>query len=225
VSLEDVAGTGKSPRAPTTPRWGAVLCALGAVGCATPNLYTGPRATPVGRFVSFVAPQLVDREDHAVVHAVAFGGRWGLMRQLDLGGRTNLVSAGLDLKWNAIRTRHFDLALDGGVQLLPNTFYVEMPLLLGINVNELFSVLPSTGLTLGSGYEPAMDSRRTYVDSNDRRRRAGRVFVRTGLGLQLRVTPRFAFQPEANYFHFTSAGNTHSFYSAGLGFCFGPQAY
>jgi hypothetical protein len=224
VSLEDAAGTGKSTRAPATPRWRAALfaaVAVGTLGCANPNLYTGPRATPVGRIVSFVAPQLVDRKAHAPVYAVAFGGRWGLVRQLDLGLRTNATSAGIDLKWNAIRSRYFDLALDGGVQLLPNTLYVEMPVLLGVNVNELFSVLPSTGLTLGSGEEPPMDSNRPP----DPAHAAGRVFVRTGLGVQLRVTRRFAFQPEANYFHFTSAGNTRSFYSVGLGFCIGPQPY
>jgi hypothetical protein len=40
-----------------------------------------------------------------------------------------------------------------------------------------------------------MDSHRAYVDSNDPHRPAGHVFVRTDLGVQLRVTPRFAFQP------------------------------
>jgi hypothetical protein len=218
VSLEAATGAGE-PLAPTTC-WAAVVCVLSALGCASPNLYTGPRATPVGRFVGFVAPQLVERKDQSPVYAVAFGGRWGLVRQLDLGARTTLTSAGLDLKWNALRTRHFDLALDGGVQLLSNTFYVEMPVLIGINVNELFSVLPSTGLTLGSGDEPALNGHGT-----ESRRPAGRVFVRAGLGAQLRVTSRFAIQPEANYFHFTSSGNTRTFYSAGLGFCIGPQPY
>jgi hypothetical protein len=206
--LEDAAGTGE-PAA----RGAAGSCALAALGCASPNLYTGPRATPVGRFVGFVAPQLVERDEQSPMYAVAFRGRWSLVRQLDLGVRTTLTSAGLDLKWNAIRTRHFDLALDGGVQLLSNTIYVEMPVLLGMNVNESFSFLPSTGLTLGAGEEPVLDGHRT-----DRHRPAGRVFVRPGLGVQLRVTPRFAIQPEANYFHFTSSGNTRSFYSASMGF-------
>jgi len=197
------------------------------VDCAAPNLYTTPRATQVGKFVGVVAPQLVRRPgtgDQA--NGVLFGARLGLAPRLDAGVRTNYASAAADIKWNAIRTRSFDLALDGGVELLPETFYVDLPLLLGINLGDFISILPNTGITLGEGTQPSMDSKETFDNGLHVRPPAGRLLLRSGLGAQFRITPRFAVEPEFTYVSPVPAtGGTSAYFAAGIGFCFGPLPY
>jgi hypothetical protein len=204
-------------------------------GCAAPNLYTTPRSIPAGEHVGFVAPQLVQRPDEVDAagnevsfhYAALFGGRVGLWKRVDVGARTNLGSAAFDVKWNAIRGERFDLALDLGVQFLPTTRYLDLPVLLGINVSDSISILPSTGLTLGQGHEPDLQHGATYIDSSEEEPpAAGRLFLRAGLALQLRFTPRFAVQPELTYLALSERGTpTHDFLTAGLGFCFGAQPY
>lgn len=197
-------------------------------GCAAPNLYTTPRATPVGKFSSVVAPQLVRRLDPRTdAFAVLLGARLGLAKRLDMGLRTNLASVGGDIKWNAVRTDFFDLALDGGVQVLPETLYVDMPLLAGFNLSEDISLLASTGISLGNGEEPSMNSRETFDDGIRNHPPAGRVLIRGGLGAQFRFTPHFAVVPEFTYLGPLDGGRTGTseFINVGLGFCFGAQPY
>jgi hypothetical protein len=207
----------------------ALALGLGACGgCASPNLYTTPRATPVGKFNSVVAPQLVRRLDpRTETFSVLLGARLGLAKRLDLGVRTNFASVGADIKWNAVRTDFFDLALDGGVQVLPETLYVDMPILAGFNLSEDFSLLASTGITLGNGEQPSMNSRETFDDGIRNHPPAGRVLIRGGLGAQLRFAPRFAVVPEFTYLGPLDGGRTGTseFISVGLGFCFGMHPY
>ncbi len=200
---------------------------LGVGSCAAPNLYTTPRATPVGKFTSVVAPQLVRRpERREQADTLLLGARLGLAPRLDAGVRTNYASAAADIKWNAIRTRYFDLALDGGIELLPETLYVDLPVLLGINLTEAVSLLPNTGITLGEGTQPSMTSYDTFDNGLQHRPRAGRLFVRAGLGAQFRITPRFAVEPEFTYVGPVRVNQGVSeYFAAGMGFCFGPLAY
>jgi hypothetical protein len=205
--------------------YAAVFAACAA--CASPNLYTTPRATPVGQFTSVLAPQLVRRPEHQQqANSLLFAARLGLAPRLDAGVRTNLASAAGDIKWNAIRTRYFDLALDGGVEILPETLYVDMPVMLGINVSEAISILPNTGITLGEGTQPSMDVRQSYDDGLDRPP-AGRLLVRAGIGAQFRFSPTFAVEPEFTYVGPADGGKhgTSEYFAAGIGFCFGKQAY
>ena len=203
--------------------------AVGACSsCAAPNLYTTPRAAPVGKFTSVVAPQLVRRLDPDTdAFAVLLGARLGLAKRLDIGLRTNLASVGADIKWNAVRTDFFDLALDGGVQLMPETLYVDMPILAGFNLSEDISLLASTGITLGKGEEPSMNSRETFDDGIRNHPPAGRVLIRGGVGAQFRFTSSFAVVPEFTYLGPLDGGRngTSEFISAGLGFCFGALPY
>lgn len=159
--------------------------------------------------------------------AVLLGARLGLAKRLDMGLRTNLASVGADIKWNAVRTNFFDLALDGGVQVLPETLYVDLPILAGFNVSDDISLLASTGITLGNGEEPSMNSRETFDDGIRNHPPAGRVLIRGGLGAQFRFTPRFAVVPEFTYLGPTDGGRTGTseFINVGLGFCFGASPY
>lgn len=211
--------------------WRAALRAsitLTCVGCAAPNLYTTPRATPNNKFTSVVATQLVARPElRERVYGLQIGGRLGLVRRLDAGLRTNFSSLAADVKWNAIRSRYFDLALDGGVEILPETFYVDMPILFGINVSEAVSLLPHTGITLGNGTQPSMDGNISYDNGLRERPSAGRVLIRAGFGAQLRITPRFAVVPEFTYTGPIDGGRhgTSEYLAFGVGFCFGAQPY
>ncbi len=206
--------------------WYALALAVCA-GCAAPNLYTTPRATPVGRFTGVLAPQLVRRpERREQANMLLLGARLGLAPRFDAGVRTNLASAAADIKWNAIRTKSFDLALDGGVELLPETLYVDLPVLLGFNLSEAVSLLPNTGITLGEGTQPSMSSKETFDDGLHDRPRAGRLLVRAGLGAQFRITHGFAIEPEFTYVGPVRVNQgTSEFFAAGLGFCFGPLPY
>lgn len=210
-------------------------CGALLASCASPNLYTTPRSLPPRHSVGVVAPQLLHVPNERVeltdrsspYYNVLLAGRVGITHGVDIGGRTNFSSVGFDAKWNAIRSPRFDLALDAGLELLPTTVYVDLPILMGFNLSEAISILPSTGLTLGSGYQPAPARGNTWVDTREADLPvAGRSFVRAGLGAQFRITPRFAVQPEATYLLRTKRGTeTSDFMSVGLGFCFGPQPY
>ena len=182
----------------------------------------------MGKFTSVVAPQFVRRLDPRTEgYSVLLGARLGVAPRLDVGIRTNLASAGADIKWNAVRTDFFDLALDGGVQFLPETLYVDLPILAGFNLSEDISLLASTGITLGNGEEPSMNSRETYDDGIRNHPPAGPVLIRGGLGAQIRFSPRFAVVPEFTYLGPIDGGRdgTSEFINAGLGFCFGPLPY
>ena len=211
-----------------SPRLALAVCLGACAGCATPNLYTTPRAAPVGKFTSVVAPQLVRRLDpHTQAFSVLLGARLGLAKRLDMGLRTNLASVGGDIKWNAVRTDFFDLALDSGIQVLPETLYVDMPILAGFNLGDDISLLASAGITLGNGEEPSMNSRETFDDGIRNHPPAGRVLIRGGLGAQFRFTPRFAVVPEFTYLGPVDGGRagTSEFINVGLGFCFGALPY
>ena len=211
-----------------TARASAALAGVACIGCAAPNLYTTPRATPNNRFTSVVATQLLARPElRERVYGLQIGGRLGLAPRLDGGVRTNFSSLAADLKWNAVRSQYFDLALDGGIELLPETMYVDMPILFGINVSEAVSLLPSTGITLGKGNQPSMDGRISYDDGVHERQPAGRVLIRAGFGAQFRITPRFAVVPEFTYTGPLDGGRhgTSEYLAFGLGFCFGAQPY
>jgi hypothetical protein len=193
-----------------------------------PNLYTTPRATPVSQATALAAPQLVTQPElRNRAYALQIGARLGLAPRLDAGLRTNFAAVAGDIKWNAVRSPGFDFALDGGVEVLPETLYVDLPLLFGINLSDAISLLPNTGITLGLGDQPTMNGRDTYEDGQLVRRPAGRVLIRGGLGAQLRLTPRFAVVPEFTYTGPIDGGihGTSEYVAFGLGFCLGPQPY
>jgi hypothetical protein len=191
-------------------------------------LYTTPRATPNNTFSSVVATQLLARPElRERVYGLQLGARVGLARRLDGGVRTNFSALAADIKWNAVRSQYFDLALDGGVEVLPETLYVDMPILFGVNLSDAISLLPSTGITLGKGNQPTMDGNQTYDDGLHARQPAGRVLLRAGLGAQFRFTPRFAVVPELTYTGPIDGGRhgTAEYVAVGIGFCFGAQPY
>jgi hypothetical protein len=201
---------------------------VGTSGCLNPNLYTSPRATPVGQSALLLAPQIARQTGRTQSYGPVFGLRYGVMPRLDLGMRLNFGSLGTDVKWNAIRTRHFDLALDGGVEFLPHAFYAHLPLLMGFNVAEDVSLLASTGVTLGVGKQPEPFGSSSTTDPafGAGSVPAGRPFVRGGLGVQLRLTPTFAVQPELTAMHFLGENEwVRNYYAGGIGFVWSRSPY
>lgn len=202
--------------------------AIAAAACGAPNLYTTPRATPVGKFTGVIAGQLLQQPElRNQTYSLQIGGRAGLAPRLDLGVRTNFGGFAADIKWNAIRTRYFDFAIDGGVEALPETVYVDVPALFGINLGEVVSLLPNAGFTLGQGNQPTLSSIDTYDNGTKPRRPAGYVLLRAGMGAQFRLAPGFAVVPELTYVGPLDGGKhgTSEYVAFGLGFVFGPQGY
>jgi hypothetical protein len=85
--------------------------------------------------------------------------------------------------------------------------------------------LPNTGITLGQGKQPSLSSTED-LDSGRPAPPAGRLLIRAGFGVQARVTPQFAIQPEFTYVG-PPSGNTGTaeYIAVGLGFCIGPLPY
>lgn len=201
---------------------------VGTSGCLNPNLYTSPRATPVGQSAILIAPQVARQTERTQSYGPVIGLRYGVMQRLDVGMRLNFGSLGTDVKWNAIRTPHFDLALDGGVEFMPHAFYAHLPLLMGFNVAEDVSVLASTGVTLGVGEQPEPFGSTSTTDPavGAGSVPAGRPFVRGGLGVQLRFTPTFAVQPEVTALHYLGENEwVRHYYAGGIGLVWSRSPY
>jgi hypothetical protein len=203
------------------------LAALAVTGCLNPNLYTSPRATPRGKSALVLAPQLVQQSKRTQNYTPAFGLRFGILPRLDAGVRFNMGSLGADLKWNVIRTEPFDLAVDAGVEVLPNAQYAHLPLLLGFNLADDVTLLANTGMTFGTGEQPGpFGSATTDLPHGVDPVPAGRPFVRAGLGAQLRFTSTFAVQPEGTaLYYFGGDQRVLNHYAGGIALIWGRAPY
>lgn len=206
-----------------------VVCA----SCTGQSLYTTPRTLSADDVQVILAPEYVTRtraskpapplvdpgsEAPPPVASGAFhvGLRTGVGERGELGMHGDLPgSFGVDGKWNAIRTAPFDLALmarftasGGATQPVDGPYhdkgsvgaFLHLPVLLGFNVDRLTFVLSPGSVTVAS-------STGRFTEG-----------VRTGAAVQVRITSRFAIQPEASWMH-EIAGPTDMGYAAvGLGF-------
>ena len=95
--------------------------------------------------------------------------------------------------------------------------YFHLPILLGLNLNETFSIMATPGIVYALSSSnlkgPSGDDRSSYSS-------VGGVMARIGLGLNIRPTAGFALQPEVTYMRAFSEGSV-SFLMLGLGFNFG----
>jgi hypothetical protein len=164
--------------------------------------------------------------------------RYGAADSLDLGFSVrNLSSLAFDAKYNPVRSQSFDLAIDPGVQFFHvsagsdstsdgtgsgttavsvNVFYFHLPVLLGVNLSESFSLVATPGVVAAvvTGTSSSGGSDRSSLTSQ------GGVLARFGLGLNARVSPGFALQPEVTAMHAFNDERT-MFYLIGLGLNFG----
>jgi hypothetical protein len=222
-------------------RWGASLtrtCALLAcAGCTGQNLYTTPRTLGEQGGQAIVAPQIAFRptrprltdcfEDRCasydasekppqfpVPHAAY---RTGIGERGEVGAHGGVDAWGVDGKWNALRTPHFDLALLGRASWVfaslrthrldepsrvRSGVLLHIPILLGINVDRFT-------LVVSPGYTVVGDA-------------AGRLThaLRAGAGVQVRVTSGVALMPEASILHDVYGPVWLDTFTVGLGLIF-----
>lgn len=226
---------------------GIRICALAApallaTGCPNPNTYGTPRTTPAGRVQHTVAAEGISyrlQDSPQQGGEVATGTfptfptyqlRVGVADRVDIGARiNNLSSVGADVKWNFLRSESFDLAIAPGFQVFHisgtsagtttgyTQFYGNAPLLLGVNLSEEVSLVPTLGVTYGYNSATAVSDDSSAAASIDG------LILRGGLGFNFRISPKFAMHPEVTMLQFLnddSAAKVRLFIF-GLGFNFG----
>lgn len=215
------------------------------VGCPNPNTYGTPRTIEPGR-ISHTAAVEGWGATGTASNGATVGGfiptfptyqlRVGVADAVDIGGRiANLSSLGADVKINPVRGK-FDLAIDPAFQWFTistsagttsgnsassslKVFYLHLPLLLGFNLSDSFSIVLSPGVmwsvvngTSSSGTDKSTDAAATTKGA----------FARFGLGLDVRITRGFALHPEVTALRNLQGDEGKvTIYMIGLGFNFG----
>lgn len=202
-------------------------------GCPNPNTYGTPRTLNPGKVQHTIALEGVgvlgapDPVPNFVLPTLpTYQLRVGVADGFDIGVRAaQLSSLGADFKWNFLRSA-VDLAIDPGFQVGAisaggNTvavFYGHMPLLVGFNVTDWFTI----HLTPGLLFVAATSSVDNPGQGADAFASASGVAARGGLGLQFRVSDGFAVTPEFTLMR--GFGDGEGFLvNAGLGFSFGAM--
>jgi len=223
-------------------------------GCPHPSTYGTPRTTPPGKIAHTVALEgfnisgntttvksngaggtstSTERQSFTLPTFPTYQIRVGLGDRLDIGGKVaNLSSLGLDLKWNFLKSRSFDMAIDPGAQFFAISgstgssstganetstvfiFYGHMPVLLGFNLSEDVTIVLSPGAVLSAG------SARTSGGDRDALTTSTGLWGRLGLGFNFRMSKGFALHPEVTAMR-QFQDNEVMMVLFGLGFNFG----
>jgi hypothetical protein len=223
---------------------GALVALCG--GCPDPNIYGTPRTTPVGKLSHTLAIQGASyrfdntkqvggvKDDMTMPLPPSYQLRIGVLDTLDIGIRVAYASSlGADVKWNFVKTDVFDMAVDPGIQAWfydacsidggsDGQVYGNLPLLVGINVNDSVSVVPTVGITYGCASRETLFGKSPSDAANTRG-----VMLRGGLGIEFRVSPKVGLHPELTLLRYLGSDSKPaiSWVVFGLGFNFGalPQ--
>jgi hypothetical protein len=209
----------------------AALC----TGCPNPNTYGTPRTTPVGKISHTVAMEgfryAVNNENAAAPSLPTYQLRVGALDTLDVGARvSNLTSFGADVKWNFIKSDVFDMAIDPAFQIFHistssggasgsfTEVFGHFPLIMGVNVADSVTIVPSVGVTYGNASTTTSSS-----DTSDQAASIDGLMMRGGLGFNFRISPKFAMHPEVTYLKLLNKDTdpSISWIVFGLGFNFG----
>lgn len=202
-------------------------------GCPDPSIYGTPRTLEPGDLQVQASMGGFGGTTAGATHVNAglpsIGARYGVADRFDVGVRlVDLVAIGGDAKWNFVRGR-FDLALDPMVQAfyLPysavtsneavGVFQFHVPLLLGWNFDEGMTLLMSPGMeaTVTTGSALGEDqSLKASVSSG--------IGPRMGIGLNVRTSDTFSWQPEVTAWHDFNALDSWV-YVIGVGINLGAQ--
>jgi hypothetical protein len=227
----------------------AALC----TGCPNPNTYGTPRTTPVGKIQHTIAAEGIglswdvpvtrtttdaagnpttttSKESFSTTlpNFPTYQMRIGVADQLDVGVKLlNMSSIGADVKWNFIKSDAFDMATVPGFQVVHfsvndagfTQFYGNLPLLFGINVGDSVTFVPSAGVT----YSFSSGELAGGNDSNSASFSEGGLWLRGGIGINFRISPKFAMHPEVTFLKNIADENEVDtlLYIFGLGFNFG----
>lgn len=215
----------------------AALC----TGCPNPNTYGTPRTTPVGKIQHNLAAEGFGYNGHDAETNTDVSGalptfptytlRVGVADTVDIGARiANLSSVGADVKWNFLKGDTLDLAIDPGFQAFYfstssggedasiGVIYLNAPLMVGINLGDSVSIVPTFGVSYGIAT--------ASVDGSGGRESAtgsSGVMLRPGIGFDFRISERFAIHPEVTFLKTLKGADEDSslLYVFGLGFNFG----
>jgi hypothetical protein len=216
-------------------------CLLASTGCPNPNTYGTPRTVPAGHISHSIAVEAIGA--HAggasvdLPTAPTYTMRIGAAENLDVGLRVaNLTTLGADLKWNFLKGP-FDMAIAPGAQFFYYSTgtssgsnsasasisgtYLHLPLLLGINLTENVTLVPTVGIMYGAvGGSSSVSSGDGSNDSVKASSNTG-VIGRFGFGADFRVSAKFALHPEITIMKGFRERAEGVVYLAGLGFNFG----
>jgi hypothetical protein len=221
-----------------------VVCTFGllATACPNPNTYGTPRTTPPGKVAHTIAAEAVGfrltRRETAVSEdeprdvsgtfpvLPTYMLRVGILERLDFGFRAaNFMSLGLDVKGHLLKTPNFDLAIDPMVQWAAigiDTTHLHLPLLIGINASEAFSIVVTPGIMYG------ISDLNTEEDLPEVQQMMGTTGLswRAGIGFDARVSPKFAIHPELTIMRALNPPSDSEFENVtmfvfGIGFNFG----
>jgi hypothetical protein len=216
-----------------------VLGALSLTGCPNPNTYATPRTAGSGRINHSIAIEswgfsFKDSAGGTVSATLptlpTYSLHIGLGEEFEIGGRiANMSSLGADLKWNPIRSRGFDAAIDpsfqyfqistsdgSGTDTALSVSYFHLPVLLGFNLAKSVTLVATPGVSYG------LASASASANSSDRSQASGTTgaLARFGIGASFRISPGFALHPEVTLLHSFRTGSVN-LYMFGLGFNFG----
>ncbi len=226
-----------------------VLAAAAALvllsGCPDPNTYGTPRTLAPGdlQFQAALGAWggTASGSTGLSPGLPSVGIRYGLVDRVDVGARiVGFTGLGGDLKLNVVRGR-FDVAFDPGVQafrLLGPTLgnasanpvevlQVHLPLLLGYNFDEDRTLVLTPGFvaTATAGdvlVTGANNPQATSPTSDVLAFATGGVGARLGLGVNIRTSDTFSWQPEVTVMHELN-GVESWVYVAGIGGNIGAQ--
>lgn len=183
-----------------------IVSLLSLAACPSPSSYGTPRTVEPGLVSHTISMEVLgvsgSRGGDATPVVPSYQARIGLWKRLDLGIRAaSFTSAVLDLKWNFVRSKYFDLAADPGSQWFYDRanevhyFYLNAPLMLGFNVRYDLTVvvIPAfviQATTQGTIPNPPLGSEITRLLGGTA------PIVRGGIGLNWRMFRDFAVQPE-----------------------------
>ncbi len=185
-------------------------------GCPDPNTYGTPRTLAPGDFQLQAAlggwGGTASGNTHFSAGLPSLGVRYGLADRVDVGARVvNFTGLGGDTKINLVRGR-FDLAVDPGVQAFHiigtamnnqtaspvEVLQFHVPLLLGYNFDEDRTLVLTPGFvaTAVAGnvqVTGALPDQIAFATPG--------VGARLGLGLNIRTSDTFSWQPELTAYH------------------------
>lgn len=226
----------------------SLLMAVSLAGCPSFNMYGTARTVRPGRVQGGAAIEGLGAVATAAPASGGTGGsffaptlpsvmlRVGVHDRVDLGFRiAGLSSLGFDTKVNFVRSPTIDLAINpmiqGGYFGVAGTgssgsgsagfgvLYMHLPLVLGINANDVFSLLVNVGpsgiVAFGGSSSSSSSGSVTSVASGTG------FLLRAGIGANIRPLRVFAIQPELT-FAYSFTGQTLLFLP-GIGFTFGAH--
>lgn len=184
------------------------------VGCPSPSTYGTPRTIHPGLVSHTVSVEVLgisgSKGTDAAPTIPSYTMRIGLAKRVDLGIRAaSFTSAVLDVKWNFIRSKYFDMAFDPGSQWFYDRandvhyFYLNAPVMFGFNVRYDLTLVFVPGFSLQTTTRDTLQPCPSNIPpsppcGSELTRLLGPTapIVRAGFGVNWRPFRDFAIQPE-----------------------------